>query len=206
MTAILAIDTASDDIALAYRSPAGDIRSIVRASERDHSRLLLSLIRDLTGDGAPSLTAICAVKGPGSYSGLRVGIATARGLAIARGIPLAGVETHECIAHAAALPGTWVAVHPAGRGDFALRDCAGASVVGPLRAGRLDELGTSAFAGETAGATGGTEISPEQRVLAALALAPTAPNLDDAVYLRAPNVTRMRTSITRPRTSPIASD
>ncbi len=199
MTAILAIDTASDDIALAYRDAAGSVRSLVRPSDRDHSRLLLRLVDDLTGGDIDGLTLVCAVRGPGSYSGLRVGIATARGLALARGIPLVGVETHAAIARAAAIDGAWVAVHPAGRGEFALRDCLDSTVTGALRTGTLAGLQPERFAGETAGASGGVEIGAEQRVLAALALAPTAANLDDALYLRAPN-------ITRPRPSPTASD
>jgi hypothetical protein len=69
---------------------------------------------------------------------------------------------------------------------------------GELRTGTLAGLESGRFAGESAGTAAGVEIGAEQRVLAALALAPTAANLDDALYLRAPN-------ITRPRSSPPAS-
>ncbi|MEZ4493451.1 MAG: tRNA (adenosine(37)-N6)-threonylcarbamoyltransferase complex dimerization subunit type 1 TsaB [Dehalococcoidia bacterium] len=205
MTGILAIDTASDDIALAYQDTNDEIRSLVRPSDRDHSRLLLTLIDELVAARVQDISRICVVKGPGSYSGLRVGIATAIGLARALGVPVAGVETHTCIAHAAGITGPWVAIHPAGRREYALRACEGAAVTGPLHAGTVDAFQGSTFAGETAGPLGGTEVSSRQRVLAALALAPTAANLDDAIYLRAPNVTRPRASTAHPRSSTATS-
>lgn len=83
---------------------------------------LLPLVAEVVaeaGVGWTDIGLIAVVDGPGSYTGLRVGLATAKGLAMARGLPVAGVDALEALAFAAGpLPGDAVAVAavPAGRG------------------------------------------------------------------------------------------
>lgn len=189
---VLAIDTASEAIALALGDAATEPSLLVRDSQREHSTRLLAMIGELrSGDDRP-FDRVCVVSGPGAYSGLRVGIATARGLAIAMGSELVGVETLDAVAAAARLDGDWLAIHPAGRGEFALRECHTAACTGALRTIRAEELAGERFAGEGAGPMGGVEVSSAARVVAALRLAPAAGPLLDAVYLRAPNITKPR--------------
>ena len=52
------------------------------------------------------LTRIAVCTGPGSFTGLRVGIAAARGLALGLGVPVIGVTRFEAIASQMVLPGT----------------------------------------------------------------------------------------------------
>jgi tRNA threonylcarbamoyl adenosine modification protein YeaZ len=188
---ILAIDTASDAIALASGDSGGEPAVLVADGDREHSTRLLALIDRVSG-GARAFDLVCAVQGPGAYSGLRVGIATARGLALACGVPLVGVPTLHAVAMAAALEGDWLAIHPAGRGQFAVCDCRDSACVGDLRVASADDLRGLRTAGEGAAALGGVEVDGAARVRAAWRLAPNAPALDDALYLRDPNVTRPR--------------
>ena len=61
-----------------------------------HSERLIGLIEDLLKDSnleTSQLGAIAVSEGPGSYTGLRIGVSTAKGLAFAFGIPLLGVST-----------------------------------------------------------------------------------------------------------------
>ncbi|GAB5378365.1 MAG: tRNA (adenosine(37)-N6)-threonylcarbamoyltransferase complex dimerization subunit type 1 TsaB [Acuticoccus sp.] len=56
------------------------------------------------GLGFGDLTGVAVTVGPGSFTGVRVGIAYAKGLALARGIPAVGVPTLEVLARQAGLP------------------------------------------------------------------------------------------------------
>lgn len=65
-----------------------------------------------------ALGGIVITGGPGTFTGLRIGLATAKGLAMAKGIPVAAFDTLEAIATACAGPGT--TIRPclnAGRGE-----------------------------------------------------------------------------------------
>lgn len=62
---------------------------------------LLQSIEDLLGKAdleKRDLDAICVVRGPGSFTGLRVGLATAKGLSLAGNIPLLGISSLQCLA------------------------------------------------------------------------------------------------------------
>jgi tRNA threonylcarbamoyladenosine biosynthesis protein TsaB len=65
------------------------------------SEWLLPSIEDLidkAGLSRDDLDVVAVVRGPGSFTGLRVGLATAKGLAMASGCPLVGVSSLQCLA------------------------------------------------------------------------------------------------------------
>jgi tRNA threonylcarbamoyladenosine biosynthesis protein TsaB len=95
---ILAIDTALDACAAGVLdTDAG--RLIARESEamkRGHAEALMPLIARVikqSGIGFASLDRIAVTTGPGSFTGLRVGLSAARGIALAAGKPVVGVTT-----------------------------------------------------------------------------------------------------------------
>lgn len=65
-----------------------------------HSETLLSMIKSvMQGHTFDELDAIAVTAGPGSFTGVRIGIATAKGLAFAGNIPCVSVSTTESIAY-----------------------------------------------------------------------------------------------------------
>lgn len=122
---ILAIDTATSRIAIATGSPDGvtDGLSTWVAGYRHGETLLPSIGRFLDDQELhrSHLVGIIVGTGPGTFTGLRVGMATAKGLAHGLAIPLVGVSTAEALL-AAASPGAgtsarYVLLVPAGTTD-----------------------------------------------------------------------------------------
>jgi tRNA threonylcarbamoyladenosine biosynthesis protein TsaB len=121
---ILGIDTSTAATAAAVLGPelAAEARDDPAAGERPrHATTLLALVEDVLGQagGWEHIDRIAVGVGPGGFTGLRHGIATARALAQARGIPVTGVSSLLALARgAAAEPGTPVyAVIDARRGE-----------------------------------------------------------------------------------------
>jgi tRNA threonylcarbamoyladenosine biosynthesis protein TsaB len=113
---VLAVDTSSRGRAFCVvAADDGVLQAERRLDGRHLDRELPAAIAALLGVAPPS--AVAAVLGPGSYTGLRVGIATALGLAHARDLPLHGIAALEVVARAAP-PGAEriEAVAGAGRG------------------------------------------------------------------------------------------
>ena len=95
---ILAIDTALDACAAAVLdTEAGKlIAQESQAMKRGHAEALMPLIgRVIAASGVAftSLGRIAVTTGPGSFTGLRVGLSAARGIALAANIPVVGVTT-----------------------------------------------------------------------------------------------------------------
>ena len=119
---LLAIDTATQMASLALYDPS---RGLVLGEESWHSvnrhtvELMPRLDRLLVQQGvAPdALTGLAVSLGPGSYTGLRIGLSVAKGLALARQIPIVGVPTLDIVAqpHTAQSLPIW-AILQAGRG------------------------------------------------------------------------------------------
>lgn len=85
-----------------------------------HSNRLLSEIHDVlsqTGYSLPDIDFFAVATGPGSFTGLRIGIATVKGLAYTLKRPCIGVPTLQAVAHSAKGCERVVAVLPAGRGE-----------------------------------------------------------------------------------------
>ncbi|MEM7211406.1 MAG: tRNA (adenosine(37)-N6)-threonylcarbamoyltransferase complex dimerization subunit type 1 TsaB [Pseudomonadota bacterium] len=105
---ILAIDTSAGQCAVALLDGArSEVRS--EAMQRGHAEALFPMIEDalavLRGRYS-DLTRIAVCTGPGSFTGLRVGIAAARGIALGCGIPAIGVTRFEALAADHSLPCT----------------------------------------------------------------------------------------------------
>lgn len=102
---ILAFDTATSCCAVALteggRRDGKVVASLTLCGTLTHSRRLLTTIDWLLTEAAVSWAAIDGIAvglGPGSFTGLRIGMATAKGLACAAGKPLLGVSTLEALA------------------------------------------------------------------------------------------------------------
>ncbi len=119
----LSIDTASALASVALSRGGEVIAESTWHCQRNHTVELLPAIEQLLADTSVSkgdLTAVFVSVGPGMYTGLRVGVATAQGLARASDLPLVGVNRLELDAYPhASFAGNVIAVHRAGRGDLA---------------------------------------------------------------------------------------
>lgn len=197
MNRILGIDTASARFAVGLAfAPEEEVRIEEQEAGQDHSRLLLSAVRAILGSAPNALEGIVVVTGPGSYAGIRVGVATAQALAFAWGVPVFGVGTLEAAAAACSQEEITI-VHPAGRGEFAMQKWANGHPAGPIVVVPGGELRKPGLAGEGAGAFGGTEVGASARLTAALKLVAAgsrAPGAD-VTYLREPNITVSRRQI-----------
>jgi len=98
---LLAFDTATPTARLALISPAGDCLAERRKTAARHSANLLGLVDELlreVGIKVAGLAAIACGAGPGSFTGLRVGLAVAKGLALPTGLPLVLVSSLDALA------------------------------------------------------------------------------------------------------------
>lgn len=99
--AILALDTATTRVVVATGSPEGKVDGITTwTAGYRHGETLLATIGRFLGEQnirRSRLTAIVVGIGPGAFTGLRVGIATAKGLAHGLRLPIAGVSTAEAL-------------------------------------------------------------------------------------------------------------
>ena len=123
--AILAIDCATTQVVVATGSPAGRIDGLTTwpAGYR-HGETLLSTIGRFLGEQnirRSRLAGIVVGTGPGAFTGLRVGLATAKGIAHGLAIPIVGVSTGSALLAAAratdAIAGDPVVLLPAGPSD-----------------------------------------------------------------------------------------
>ncbi len=100
-TTILAIDSATTRVVVAVGTTAGVLLETTdwSAGYRHGETLLpaLAALLDRRGIARSALAAIVVGTGPGAFTGLRVGIATAKGLAHALGVPIIGISTAEAL-------------------------------------------------------------------------------------------------------------
>jgi tRNA threonylcarbamoyl adenosine modification protein YeaZ len=139
--AIMAIDTATSRVVIATGSPDGAVDGVsMWAAGYRHGETLLPAIGRFLGEQnirKSRLVGIVVGTGPGAFTGLRVGMATAKGLAHGLGIPLAGVSTADGLLAAVGLD-RLVLLLPAGPRDRLV--VRAGSPAEPLPAGSEPEL------------------------------------------------------------------
>lgn len=106
MSLILQIDTATEKAQVSIAKDAFILQSLCNDSQKDHGSFLQPAIAQLVKDTGVTLQEIDAIAvtwGPGSYTGLRVGMSSAKGLCFALNKPLIAINTLEVLAASALL-------------------------------------------------------------------------------------------------------
>jgi tRNA threonylcarbamoyladenosine biosynthesis protein TsaB len=118
---VLAIDTTSPRGSVAVAGPEGVLAEARLVTTDGHSRWILPAAEALLGGlglAASALDLFAVTTGPGSFTGLRVGLGSVQGLALASGRPCVGLPTLDVLATAAAgTSETIVALVDAFRGE-----------------------------------------------------------------------------------------
>lgn len=103
MTAVLAFDCAGAASSAVVWRDGRVLARQERAQRHGQAEVLMPMIQAALAEAGldyGALSAIATTTGPGSFTGLRVGLAAARGLALATGLRAVGVSTFEAAAHA----------------------------------------------------------------------------------------------------------
>lgn len=98
---ILLLETATTSCSVAL-SENGQLIAVKEQNERNihasHITRFIDEVMNKAGKNYSDLDAVAISKGPGSYTGLRIGVSTAKGLCFALDIPLLGINTLEAMA------------------------------------------------------------------------------------------------------------
>lgn len=116
---ILAIETSSKHVSVALMNESTVLGYQDQYMEQGHGEALIPMIETLmekTSYCLKNLDAVAVALGPGSFTGVRVGLATARGMGLALQIPVYGVTNFEAVAYGIFKPVT--VVLDTKRGDY----------------------------------------------------------------------------------------
>ena len=100
---ILALDTATGACSAAVWRADAVVAARFQPMDRGHAEALMPMVRDVMATAEidyADLDGVAVTVGPGYFTGIRIGLAAARGLALAAGVPIAGFTTLATIAHA----------------------------------------------------------------------------------------------------------
>lgn len=100
MSVVLAIDTAAPRLQLGLLRVDGGVDSFVEDMPQGQAERIFPAIAELLSRNRltyADLTRVAVTTGPGSFTGLRIGLSAARGLGLALGIPVVGVPSLQAI-------------------------------------------------------------------------------------------------------------
>ena len=98
---VLAIDTATRQLSVALVSAEGCVAELHDDDDRIHSERLLPAVDHVLAEAKLELSELAGIAlsiGPGSFTGLRIGLATVKGLCFGAAIPVATVSTLAALA------------------------------------------------------------------------------------------------------------
>lgn len=168
MTAILGIETASALVGCAVSEGEKVKAAMVAHSERSHGEMLAPMVQAVLAEAEMTIDDIGLVAvdcGPGRYTGLRVGIATASALAYARSLPVVAVGSTELLAFGARkFCGNIVPVVDARRGEafFAIYQSSGDKGSGDKGSGEQGTGGKSSVDKSNGGKSSGSKSSVDK--------------------------------------------
>ncbi len=99
---ILSIDTSSSICSIAVLEDNKILKEMHNNNQKEHSETLMPMINELLKSlniTLDDINLIACAKGPGSFTGIRIGIATAKAFADAKNIPVIGVNSLEALAY-----------------------------------------------------------------------------------------------------------
>jgi tRNA threonylcarbamoyladenosine biosynthesis protein TsaB len=173
---VLAIDTSSRSRVVCV--VATDLGALVDSAVVHGEPVAASLPRVL-GRMLDAVGAVVVVTGPGTYTGVRAGMAAALGVAHARGLPLHGVGTLEVVAcgDPDAAAGDWV-VSDAGRGALYAALAGTAASPSRILLSALDAAGARVLSTDSIAVEGLIRIDPARALARSVPLALSRPALD----------------------------
>lgn len=118
---ILSIDTTLPLLSLALVEKESVVLALSARAEGSRNERLLPAIDWMLAESGVSMEAIeliAVTRGPGSFTGARIGLATVQGLAMARGIPVCALGTLEASVAGQGRDRSTLVVSGAGRGEF----------------------------------------------------------------------------------------
>ncbi|GIW11160.1 MAG: tRNA (adenosine(37)-N6)-threonylcarbamoyltransferase complex dimerization subunit type 1 TsaB [Dehalococcoidia bacterium] len=211
---ILALDTVGELSGLALWDGTIVAETVWRSDRRQTAEVLPRLARMLaeTGRSLADLQGLAVVVGPGSFNGIRVGISTAQGLALARQLPVAGVTAFAAMVwpyRALGPVGTVVragrdyalAVYAAGAEQLPPRIITAAEVARWLADCRLVVSAVGPLPGVVVPVVSGVAAQPRPAVVAVLGeerLARGEAGPLEPLYLRPPQITPPKAAFSSP--------
>jgi tRNA threonylcarbamoyladenosine biosynthesis protein TsaB len=133
---ILAVETATRAGGVALARGEKVLASAVGDASVSHSTNLIEMIEEVLRHATTNLSDVdlfAVAIGPGSFTGLRIGLATAKAFAVHLRKKVVGVSTLAAVAHASQLQGRVISLLPAGRGEvFAQQFAVGAGEITEL--------------------------------------------------------------------------
>lgn len=119
---VLGVDTSLPLLTVALLKDGAVIGAVTLEGKGSRNEKLLPAIDWLLAESGTARHAIdlfAVTRGPGSFTGVRIGLATVQGLALALNKPVVAMSTHEAIAQSAAAGGAALSIaDDAGRGEF----------------------------------------------------------------------------------------
>lgn len=145
---VLAADTSLPILSVALIDDEHLIAAIAMEGRGSRNEKLLPAIDWMVSENGIDRHAVdllAVTRGPGSFTGVRIGLATIQGLALAIGRPVCTMSTHEAVAHGES--GAFAVVDDAGRGELYVSTFDGGREtspphLGPRPEGRVVELST----------------------------------------------------------------
>lgn len=135
---VLAIDTALNACSVALIESGAVLATLSEPMQRGHAERIAPMAQEVMGQTAFStIDRIVVTTGPGSFTGVRVGLAFARAMALALEVPCVGVSTLEALALEKGESGWRGARIPAPRGAYVALFGAGNAIIAPAL---MDEI------------------------------------------------------------------